>query len=157
MSVHQSVFPSAEELEGVIDERRAKNWDLLLKIREDVLKALEPVRVAKTISSGLEAKVNLTTSGELAALFQEYSQFLPGLFIVSQVVIAEGSAGASNSGAGVEGLSVEIRRADGKKCERCWNYSVHVGESAEYPTVCERCLAALSEMESTITAGGAKS
>jgi hypothetical protein len=33
-------------------------------------------------------------------------------------------------------------RADGKKCERCWNYSTHVGESADYPMVCERCVAA---------------
>ena len=31
----------------------------------------------------------------------------------------------------------------GSKCERCWNYSTHVGESADYPTVCERCVAAL--------------
>ena len=47
----------------------------------------------------------------------------------------------------------------GKKCERCWNYSTHVGENAEYPTVCERCVAALAEIERDggILAGGAKS
>jgi isoleucyl-tRNA synthetase len=38
--------------------------------------------------------------------------------------------------------------AEGKKCERCWNYSIHVGESARYPNVCERCVAALEEIES---------
>ena len=42
---------------------------------------------------------------------------------------------------------VEIQRADGAKCERCWNYSTHVGESADYPTVCERCLKALAEID----------
>jgi isoleucyl-tRNA synthetase len=36
--------------------------------------------------------------------------------------------------------------ADGKKCERCWNYSVHVGEDWRWPTVCERCSAALNEI-----------
>ena len=72
-------------------------------------------------------------------------------------LIGEGAAQESQSGTGVDGLSIEVRRAIGKKCERCWNYSVHVGESEEYPTICERCLAALSEMEATIAAGGAQS
>ena len=36
--------------------------------------------------------------------------------------------------------------ADGKKCERCWNYSMHVGEDWRWPTVCERCSAALDQM-----------
>jgi isoleucyl-tRNA synthetase len=44
-------------------------------------------------------------------------------------------------------LSIKIERADGKKCERCWNYSTHVGENARYPTVCERCTEALAEIE----------
>ena len=47
----------------------------------------------------------------------------------------------------------EVLRADGKKCERCWNYSTHVGESERYPTVCERCLAALDEIERGVAAG----
>jgi isoleucyl-tRNA synthetase len=40
-----------------------------------------------------------------------------------------------------------VERAHGKKCERCWNYSTHVGESTDYPTCCERCVAALDEIE----------
>ena len=40
-------------------------------------------------------------------------------------------------------LSVEVTKAEGEKCERCWNYSTHVGEDATYPTVCERCSANL--------------
>jgi isoleucyl-tRNA synthetase len=41
---------------------------------------------------------------------------------------------------------VRVARADGAKCERCWNYSIHVGENAAYPTICERCTAALAEI-----------
>jgi len=44
---------------------------------------------------------------------------------------------------------MEVSRADGAKCERCWNYSIHVGEDKEYPTVCERCRAVLAEIEAT--------
>jgi len=58
------------------------------------------------------------------------------IFIVSQVEVHEGDK-----------FNVEIQRADGAKCERCWNYSVRVGEFEKYPTVCERCFAALSEIK----------
>jgi isoleucyl-tRNA synthetase len=34
-----------------------------------------------------------------------------------------------------------------EKCERCWNYSTHVGESFSYPKVCERSVGALREIE----------
>jgi isoleucyl-tRNA synthetase len=39
-----------------------------------------------------------------------------------------------------------VEKAEGTKCERCWNYSVAVGQSSKYPTVCERCVEALDEM-----------
>jgi len=47
----------------------------------------------------------------------------------------------------VPGLEVSVQRADGKKCDRCWNYSTHVGENQRYPTVCERCSEAIAEIE----------
>ena len=51
------------------------------------------------------------------------------------------------SGNGTGGVHVEVKKADGAKCERCWNYSTHVGEDKNYPTVCERCSAVLKELE----------
>jgi isoleucyl-tRNA synthetase len=47
----------------------------------------------------------------------------------------------------VPGLEISVQKADGKKCDRCWNYSVHVGENSRYPTICERCSAAIQEIE----------
>jgi len=44
-------------------------------------------------------------------------------------------------------IEVTITRAHGEKCERCWNYSTRVGESSKFPTVCERCVEALEEIE----------
>jgi isoleucyl-tRNA synthetase len=118
----------------------------LLLVREEVLKALEPVRAAKTISSGLEARVTLVADADWAGLLRKYAAYLPGLFIVSQVEIADGKVEGA-AACGIEGLQIRIERAQGKKCERCWNYSTHVGESADYPTLCERCVAALHEIE----------
>jgi isoleucyl-tRNA synthetase len=145
VSVHMATFPAAEELERAFDEKRARNWDRLLAIREEVLKALEPVRAAKTISANLEARVTLDASGDLAKLLKKYGPDLPGLFIVSQVEVAN-EARSPQAGESGE-VRIHIERARGAKCERCWNYSTHVGESADYPTICERCVAALAEIE----------
>jgi isoleucyl-tRNA synthetase len=146
-SVHMALFPSAEEFERTLDDARAKNWERLLVVREEVLKALEPVRAAKTISSGLEARVTLAATGELASLLRKYAPNLPGLLIVSQVQIAEGKLEGATGSSALEGLQIRVERALGAKCDRCWNYSTHVGENSHYPTVCERCVAALEEIE----------
>jgi isoleucyl-tRNA synthetase len=57
----------------------------------------------------------------------------------------------SASGNGTNPLSLEVGKAAGEKCERCWNYSIHVGEDREYPSVCERCSAVLKELPSKET------
>ncbi|MGC2330628.1 MAG: isoleucine--tRNA ligase [Candidatus Acidiferrales bacterium] len=145
-SVHMALFPSGEELERVLDSKHAASWEKLLAVREAVLKALEPARAEKMISSGLEARVRLRVGGDLAQLLKKYEKFLPGFFIVSQVEIEDlNFALASSVPDGIE--MIFVGKADGSKCVRCWNYSTHVGESADYPTFCERCVAALNEIE----------
>lgn len=34
---------------------------------------------------------------------------------------------------------IGVSRAEGSKCERCWNYSGQVGSFTEHPTLCGRC------------------
>jgi isoleucyl-tRNA synthetase len=80
-------------------------------------------------------------------LLQRYAAFLPGFFIVSQVEVETVPANGGGSATGPGTLTIRAERALGSKCERCWNYSTHVGESADYPTFCERCVAALNEIE----------
>jgi isoleucyl-tRNA synthetase len=153
-SVHMALFPDAAKLGHAMDEARAKNWDMLHAVREEVVKMLEPLRVAKTISANLEARVTLSASGDLAELLKKYAAFLPALFIVSQVEIEARPANGSGSAAGLGDLKVRAEKAHGAKCERCWNYSVHVGGSADYPTLCERCVAALDEIGRDAAAAG---
>jgi isoleucyl-tRNA synthetase len=153
-SVHMAMFPEAEAYEGAFDEKRAGNWERLALVREEVLKNLEQARVARTISGSLEARVTLNATGDLGNLLQHYADKLPALFIVSQVTVV--SSRDSTASADPGRVSVEVARADGGKCERCWNYSTHVGESAEYPTLCERCVAALGEIARDAAVGSAK-
>ncbi len=71
---------------------------------------------------------------------------------MSQVVVDPAEGDGFLPSEILPGLAVKIERADGKKCERCWNYSTHVGENARYPTVCERCSEALAEIENALAA-----
>jgi isoleucyl-tRNA synthetase len=147
-SIHMSVFPAGEELHPGLAAEKLASWELLSKVRSEVLKALEAARNEKKINSGLEAKVLLGADLELKAKLKHYLPVLPALFIVSQVDFLSGGAGDFRSDS-VPTLEIAIRKADGKKCDRCWNYSTHVGENTRYPTVCERCTEALAEIEGT--------
>ena len=128
-SVHMAEFPGVVEADN---SGLMENWERLFSIRDEVLKALETARNDKQIGSSLEAKVVLTTDAATTRFLLDYYEQLRYLFIVSQVEVHEGDA-----------FGVEIQRADGQKCERCWNYSTRVGEFTKYPTVCERCDEAL--------------
>jgi isoleucyl-tRNA synthetase len=149
-SVHQAQFIPARELrESLPSTLNVEKWDRLIDVRNGVLKALETARQQKAIGSGLEAKVFLEPQGILKTLLREYRDFLPALFIVSQVEIGSGWKG-DIAESQLPGLRIGVTHATGKKCERCWNYSERVGENAEYPTVCERCAAALAEIEAAV-------
>ncbi len=151
-SVHMAEFPSEGELRGGVAENVVAAWELLAKVRPEVLKALEAARNDKKINSGLEAKVLLQARPDTEATLRRYKPLLPALFIVSQVDFYPAGVAGFQSEV-VPGLSVIVQKADGKKCERCWNYSAHVGENARYPTVCERCTEALAEIEADAAAG----
>jgi isoleucyl-tRNA synthetase len=144
-SVHLAQFPAAGDILGgntaEKNESELKEWQTLRSVRDEVLKALEEARNNKMIGTGLEAQVEITASDGAYSLLQLYADQLRYLFIVSAVTLRQGS------GNGTSGTRVEVKKADGIKCERCWNYSTRVGEDKSYPTVCERCSPVLKELE----------
>jgi isoleucyl-tRNA synthetase len=148
-SVHMASFASVKQLREALPKdrlERMENWPRLIEVRGEVLKALEAARQEKVIGSPLEAKVTLATAGTLAPLLEAYADTLATIFIVSKVEVTRDVFGESSE-TGLPGLKVRIERAAGKKCDRCWTYSERVGEDSRYPTVCERCSAALKEIE----------
>ncbi len=159
-SVHMALFPSVEDYSNFADA--GPLWSNLLEVRSVVLGALEHARKSGLISGSLEAKVVLLVAGasdnfqELSKLIHDKENWLPALFIVSQVELTSAPLQDSFKSDVVKGLEVRVVKADGKKCERCWNYSTHVGDSDDYPTLCERCVSALNEIErdGALQAGG---
>jgi isoleucyl-tRNA synthetase len=148
-SVHLTEFLPPEGLRKRVPPdffQRLEKWPRLIEVRNAVLKALEVARQEKFIGGSLEARICLEAEGDLRSLLEEYQKALPSIFIVSQVELcASPRAGAVETD--IPGLRVKIERALGRKCERCWNYSEQVGKDSRYPTVCERCSAALREIE----------
>ncbi len=154
-SAHLGLFPEAAEIGAPVGQAIESNWQSLLEFRREVLKALEEKRKEKFISGSLEAKVRIFSDYEERTNFlKSYEGILPTLFIVSQVEIVDESKGLPQKNTPFGGWRIEVARADGAKCERCWNYSTRVGESADYPTVCERCVKSLDEIEGSGKAGG---
>jgi len=137
-SVHLAEFPKAS---GKDEEKLLADWERIFSVRDVVLKKLEDARNDKQIGSSLQAKVELTVDSASYEFLQAYAKELPFIFIVSQVELKKGGA-----------ISVEVLNADGNKCERCWNFSTKVGEYEEFPTVCDRCLEALTEIQKTAAA-----
>jgi isoleucyl-tRNA synthetase len=146
-SVHLTEFPEAHDLTGEIPagfdvSRLESDWETLLKVRSEALKALEAARVEKLIGGGLEAQLRVAAPVSLYPALENYRDQLRFIFIVSDLVLEKATPANGDTG-----LKITVNKAPGQKCERCWNYSTHVGEDKEYPTVCERCSAVLHEME----------
>ncbi|MBD1877775.1 isoleucine--tRNA ligase [Coleofasciculus sp. FACHB-T130] len=139
-------------------------WQQLRQIRTEVNKVMEQARAEKMIGSSLEAKVllyvpnaefrSLLQALNLTSAFHSHSPSsglsnrvdeLRYLFISSQVELLDSPEALQGLkyNSQTEALSIGVVKADGEKCDRCWNYSSHVGESAEHPLLCERCIPAL--------------
>ncbi len=63
-------------------------------------------------------------------------------FLASQVELVDSLPDAEYKSES-EIANISVVKADGEKCDRCWNYSLSVGSFADDPTICDRCNAAL--------------
>ena len=135
--------PTSEKYGIDVTEEFIARWDRIHAIRDVVKKALENARAEKTIGASLDAKVTLFCTGELYAFLKSVEDELATVFIVSQVEIVDGEGGTLSDDA--LGLSVQVDKAEGCKCMRCWTYSSTVGKNPAYVDLCERCAKALSE------------
>ncbi len=106
-------------------------------------RALETARARKQIGSGLEAVVRITAAPEdLPALLEAKAAHLATLFIVSGVEVGPGPAGTlvHYDSQEIPGLVIDVDRARGRRCARCWVWSEEVGRHPEHPDLCQRCV-----------------
>ena len=110
-------------------------WERLIKVKEAVAKKLEIARAEKKIGLSLEAKVILYAEAEEHDFIKNNLEILKEICMVSSLEISENRRNQDEE----VGIGVEVKKADGEKCERCWQYSTTVGEDSDYPTLCHDC------------------
>jgi isoleucyl-tRNA synthetase len=132
-SVHLASFPEVknEYLDDALNER----WERIWEIRAMVTKVLEEARKEKVIGLSLDAQVHLYLPEKVFPFFECYEKDLKSIFIVSSVTL--------HLAKGEKEVRAEVSRAEGKKCERCWNYDVTVGTHKEHEAICHRCVEAI--------------
>jgi isoleucyl-tRNA synthetase len=143
-SIHLTQFPVFDP--PLVDEAMDQRWKTLLDLRGEVTKALEQARRLQVIGHPLDARVILHLPDSLISSISPYAEFLSTLFIVSQVELThetESPKGFASSE--FPGLSIEIDKAFGEKCERCWNFRTEVGRFSDHPTLCSRCHQAIEQ------------
>ena len=118
----------------VLEER----WDTLLQVRGAVMPELERLRREKASGNSLEAAVELWAKPDLLDVLR--SADLATLFIVSAATVHQWEPGTEI----LPGLRVEVKKAAGAKCERCWMHHPGVGEDPVHPTICPKCQRALA-------------
>ncbi|MGR3275730.1 isoleucine--tRNA ligase [Acaryochloris marina NIES-2412] len=141
----------------------ASQWVALREIRQEVNKVMEQARVEKEIGSSLESKVLLYVSNtdlrqQLVAMNPVTGEGsndvdeLRYLFLASQVELLDTPKNLDKLKYQFqsETLGVGVVKADGEKCDRCWNYSTYVGQSEKHASLCDRCD---SIIENLITQG----
>jgi len=148
-SVHLLDWPEFNKTLAGADSQSgiALEFSLIFEIISDVTKALEEKRAAGEIGSSFDARINLLTNSQnrykyLTALEGQLCE----VFKVSQVeiVLSEKiNAGLPKTQAYPD-ISIEILKAQGQKCQRCWNYSDFVGTHKEHPSICSNCQEAIS-------------
>jgi isoleucyl-tRNA synthetase len=129
-----------EPLQDPLSAAEQKRWDSILEVRREVTRALEDARKAGTIGHSLDAAVTLAAGGDLVALLAGREDLLREFFIVSGINPVQERGGAAAP------LAVEVTKAGGEKCRRCWNYSETLSGQGPSPGTCPRCRAILEEM-----------
>jgi isoleucyl-tRNA synthetase len=125
-SIHLSVWKPSR-LARPKDEETA--WEQLFLLRELALVELEKARQSKLIGKALDAKITLT--GRVSP-----SSDLKELLNVSQLEV-KASEGEP---------TVEVTKADGAKCARCWHWETDIGADPQHPTICARCATAVKSL-----------
>lgn len=109
-----------------------EKWEKIYNLRKEVNRKIEEQRQNGLIGLSLDAKVLLNITNPEYTFVKDYSEWdISDIFLVSQVEHTKEELEESE----IQGIKIKVIRAEGKKCERCWKYSLEVGQDKEYPDV----------------------
>ena len=119
------------------------DWDRILRIREQVARAIEFARNTENLGGSLNAEVDVYVTGPASELLQRLEDELRFVLITSEARVhtaappPEVAVETHEDGSRV---SVVVRRSEHQKCVRCWHRRPDVGQHHEHPALCGRCV-----------------
>ena len=119
-----------------------EDFSKILKTREVVTRAIEPLRADKKVGSSLEVAVYVKS--EDSNILKANEKDLADIFITSQAYVADTAPDAVLNEYSENGITVWVTKAEGEKCERCWKFR-KLGEHAGHETICSDCYSAVTE------------
>ncbi|AND39312.1 MULTISPECIES: isoleucine--tRNA ligase [Cytobacillus] len=137
VSVQLTDMPEYQELPNA--KQLEEKWTAFMKLRNDVLKALEEARNEKVIGKSLTAKVTLYVNDQAKSLLDSIQENLQQIFIVSGFEVAGSLSDAPENAVKFENTAIVVSKAEGETCDRCWTVTPEVGQTEGYDTLCPRC------------------
>ncbi|MGE5308454.1 MAG: isoleucine--tRNA ligase [Deltaproteobacteria bacterium] len=141
LSVHLLDWPAANAQwkQPAVEEEMKPVIDMM----PGITKALEEKRAAGMIGSSFDAKIILLTNeAKRVKYLTSLGADLTEIFKVSQVEVTQTQSLDQGTAVSAEypDVRVIVEKAEGAKCERCWNFSQSVGKDTAHPALCARCI-----------------
>ena len=127
----ESIFLETFMDMGTVDTALLEKWSQIQQVRELANKEIETKRSAGELGASLQAELTIHCEGAAYEVLASLGEDLKFVFITSQVVLAKGT------------LQVDVKASAATKCDRCWHYSEDVGQHADHPSLCGRCISNL--------------
>ena len=119
------------------NEELENNFNKILKTREVVSRAIEPLRADKKVGSSLEVAVHISTKDN--SVLKANEDELCNIFITSQAHVTDEKPSDVLNEYQEDDITVWVTKAEGEKCERCWKY-----RKLNANGICEDCVNAIS-------------
>lgn len=109
-------------------------WQTLITLKTQVNKEIEVKRNEGLIGSSLASHIQLSLPEKEFDLLKPLENELRFVFIVSMVTLTKASE-----------KNIQVEKASGEKCERCWHQLESVSKDENHPTLCARCVGNISD------------
>ncbi|MDX1451262.1 MAG: isoleucine--tRNA ligase [Oleiphilaceae bacterium] len=116
-------------------------WARVMAVKDAVNKRLEEERNAGKVKGSLTTEVTLYCEGELFTTLETLGEELRFVLITSGASVQPLSAATEAAQpCELEGLRLDVVATGHAKCDRCWHHRPEVGEDAQHPSLCGRCI-----------------
>ncbi len=115
-------------------------WERVMSVRAAVNKEMEAQRAAGVLRGSLDAQITLYCDEELLQCLAALEDELRFVLITSAASLAPLSDAGEAASTDIAGLRLSVSVAQAEKCERCWHRRPEVGDAANHPTICTRCV-----------------